>query len=167
MAGSSGPVAAAPRPVVDQGRFWAGALATALVAALIAVAGTVLLKGVFALPVVVPTGLGSWTQIGVGWYAFAAGMGGLVAAAVMFGLIRFTPRPKRFFAWMIGLATLCTVLAPFGTTAKLAAELGTAGLNLTIGIAIGTLVAGTTRGATRAARSQRGRPPGTVRPYQP
>jgi hypothetical protein len=55
----------------------------------------------------------------------------------------------RFFAWVMGLVTVVAVLAPFVTDAGLASRLCTAGLNLVLGVAIGSLVAGTARAAVR------------------
>jgi 1,4-dihydroxy-2-naphthoate octaprenyltransferase len=43
----------------------------------------------------------------------------LAATAVMHLLLIATPRPRLFFAWIIGLATVIAVAYPFGTTAPL------------------------------------------------
>lgn len=54
----------------------------------------------------------------------------------------------RFFGWVVGLSTVAAMLAPFVTDASLGARLYTAGLNLVLGIAIGSLVAGVARTST-------------------
>jgi hypothetical protein len=57
-----------------------------------------------------------------------------------------------FFGWIIALATLVAVVFPFTTSAPLAQKVATATVNLVLGFAIGTLVAGV---AARAVRGQR------------
>jgi hypothetical protein len=66
-------------------------------------------------------------------------------------LLLSTPRPMRFFTWLVTLATVVAMVAPFATSADLSARLFTAGLNLVLGVAIGSLVSGTARSATRPA----------------
>lgn len=46
--------------VVAGGRLWAGGAATAVVAALIAVVGILIARGVFGVPVLAPEGEGTW-----------------------------------------------------------------------------------------------------------
>jgi hypothetical protein len=55
----------------------------------------------------------------------------------------------RFFGWVIGLATVAAMLAPFITTEDRGSRWYTAGLNLVLGVAIGTLVAGVAKSALR------------------
>ena len=50
MSGMYNAPAASQRPVVNSGRLWSGGLATALVAALIAVVGILLARGLFDVP---------------------------------------------------------------------------------------------------------------------
>jgi hypothetical protein len=79
---------------VDAARLWTGGLATALVAALVAVVGVLIARGLFDVP----------------------------------------------------------VLAPFMTDAELATKVATAAIALVIGMAIGSLVSGAARSATRLGR---------------
>ncbi|GAA4736152.1 DUF6069 family protein [Phytohabitans rumicis] len=137
------------RPAVNAGRLWAGGLATALVAALIAVVGILLTRGLFDVPVLAPKGEGTWGDASTGWYAFGAALAGLAATGLVHVLLLFTPKPMRFFGWVLALATVVGVLAPFMSDASLASRVCTAGLNLILGIAIGTLIAGTARAALR------------------
>ena len=58
-------------------------------------------------------------------------------------LLIATPRPKTFFAWIMGLATVIAVVYPFGTTAPLSQKVATAVINLVLGAAIGSLINGT------------------------
>lgn len=48
------------KPTVNAGKLWAGGGATAAVAALIAVAGILLGRGIFDIDVLAPKGQGTW-----------------------------------------------------------------------------------------------------------
>jgi hypothetical protein len=137
-------------PGVDAGRLWAGGVAVALVAALVATAGIIIARGVFHVPVLAPKGDGTWGDADTAKYAACAALGAVLATAVMHLLILFTPRPRRFFAWIMVLVTLVAVLVPFSTDDRSAA-VATALINLALGIAIGSLTAADAAGATRAA----------------
>ncbi|GIE91218.1 DUF6069 family protein [Actinoplanes regularis] len=140
------------KPVVNAGKLWAGGGATAVVAALIAVAGILLGRGIFDIEVLAPKGDGAWGDASTGWYALGAAFGALAATGLVHVLILTTPRPMRFFGWVIGLATVVGMLGPFVTDASRGAQFYTAGLNMILGVAIGSLVAGTARTATSLAR---------------
>ncbi|GIM88690.1 DUF6069 family protein [Paractinoplanes toevensis] len=147
------------RATVNAGRLWAGGAATAAVAALIAIVGILLGRGLFDVDVLAPKGEGVWGDADTGWYALGAAIAALVATGVVHVLIRTTPRPMRFFGWVVGLATVVAMLAPFLTDGSTGARLYTATLNLLLGIAIGSLVAGTARTATSVARPRSTPPP--------
>ena len=51
-----------------------------------------------------------------------------------------TPRPRAFFGWIVGLFTIAAMIAPFASDGDLAGKVGTALINMGIGIAIGTLL---------------------------
>ncbi|MEU4421449.1 DUF6069 family protein [Actinoplanes sp. NPDC024001] len=148
MTGMNAPMDPAPRTVVNAGKLWAGGAATAAVAALIAVVGILFGRGLFDIDVLAPKGEGTWGDASTGWYAFGAGVAALLATGLVHALIVTTPRPMRFFGWVVGLSTVAAMLAPFVTDASLGARLYTAGLNLVLGIAIGSLVAGVARSST-------------------
>ncbi|MEV4346396.1 DUF6069 family protein [Actinoplanes sp. NPDC049596] len=149
-----------PRPAVNAGKLWSGGAATAVVAALIAVAGILFGRGLFDIDVLAPKGEGTWGDASTGWYAFGAALAALVATGLVHMLLLTTPRPMRFFGWVIGLATVVAMLGPFVTDASLGARIYTAGLNMVLGIAIGSLVAGVAKSAViRVA------PPPSPRPY--
>lgn len=156
-----------PPPKVDAGRLWSGGAATALVAALIAVAGIVIARGVFDIPVLAPEGDGAWGNANTWWYAAAAAFVALLATALVHGLIVSTPQPLRFFSWVMGLATVIAAVAPFVPEADLDAKIATAIINAVLGIAITTLVSSVARSAVRAARHRRGTPPGGAPPHVP
>jgi hypothetical protein len=139
------------RPTVDAAKLWSGGLATALVAALIAVVGILVGRGLFGVAILAPKGAGTWGDASTGWYAFGAALASLVATGLMHVLLLSTPRPMRFFTWLVTLATVVAMVAPFATSADLPARIYTAGLNLVLGVAIGSLVSGTARSAARPA----------------
>jgi hypothetical protein len=137
------------RPAVNAGRLWAGGLATAVIAALITIAGILLARGLFDVPILAPKGQGVWGDASTGWYALGAAVLSLVATGLVHVLLLTTPRPMRFFSWMVGLATVVGMLAPFVTDASLASRVCTSVLNLVLGAAIGSMVAGTARASLR------------------
>jgi Family of unknown function (DUF6069) len=143
-----------PAPVLNAGRLWAGGLATAVVAGLIAIVGILVGRGLFGVAVLAPKGAGTWGDARTGWYALGAGVLSLVATGVMHLLILYTPRPMRFFGWIMVLATVLGMVAPFVTADSLGSRVYTAGLNMVLGVAIGSLVAGTARSAMRPAAAR-------------
>jgi hypothetical protein len=145
------PAPATGRPDVDASRLSAGGAATAVVAALITLAGILVGRGIFGVEVLAPKGAGVWGDADTGWYALGAAAASIVATALIYLLILFTPRPMRFFGWVMSLATLVAMTAPFITDQDLGSRLFTAVLNLILGVAIGTLVAGSARTAMRSA----------------
>jgi hypothetical protein len=138
------------RTTLDEARLWSGGIATAAVTGLIAAAGVLILYGLFGVTVIVPGRDRHWHDAAVLGYAGAAALASLGATGLMDLLVRFTPRPMRFFSWIVGLATTVTVAAPFASGARFADMLCTALLNLVLGVATGTLVVGTARSAARA-----------------
>jgi hypothetical protein len=151
MTGTYRPAPAPRQPVLNAGKLWAGGLATALVAALIAIGGILVGRGLFDVDVLAPKGAGVWGGARTGWYAFGAGVASLIATAIVHLLILFAPRPMLFFGWLISMATLVGMAAPFFSDQDQASRIYTATLNLILGIAIGSLVAGSAHAAIRAA----------------
>jgi hypothetical protein len=140
---------AAVSGAVYAARLWAGGGAVALVAALIAVVGLLLCRGVLDIPVLAPEGEGAWGDADTASYALVAALVALAATGLMHLLLLFTPRPHSFFGWVMSLTTLAAVLGPFTVTADRGAQVATAAINLLLGIAIGTLVSGSARSACR------------------
>jgi hypothetical protein len=147
-----------PARYVDPGPLWAGGVATAVVAALIALAGILITRWLFTIPILAPKAEGAWGNVNTTTYVLAAAGAALVATALMHLLLLTTPRPQLFFGWIIALATLVAVVFPFSTTAPTAQKVATAVVNLVLGLAIGTLISGV---ASRAIRRRR------VTGYQP
>ena len=137
---------------VDARKLWAGGVATAIVAGLIAVAGILIARGLFDVPILAPKGEGVWGDADTAKYALWCALGALVATGLLHLLLVTTPRPLRFFKWIIALATLVAAVAPFGTSGSTESKIATAVINLVIGIAIGALLSGVARTAQREPR---------------
>ena len=132
----------APRPEVtlDAARLWGGGFATACVAGLVAVAGVLISQGVLDVRLVRPALLLEITDSFVADYALTAFLLSLVATAVAHGLVLTTPKPRTFFAWIVGLATVCGAAAPFATGSAVSSQLATACINAALGICTGSLI---------------------------
>lgn len=140
---------------VAAGRLWAGGLATAVIAGLIAVAGILLARGVFDVPVLAPEGEGTWGDADTWTYALYCGLAALVATGLLQLLLMSTPRPFQFFGWIISLATAVAALAPFATNGSTSSKVATGLINLVVGVAIGALLPGVARAAMRARAAGR------------
>ena len=126
--------------VVAVGRLWGGGVATGFVAALIAAVGVLICDNVLGLKLVHPEPL---LPIGDSFalsYAATAFMLALVATGLAQLLAVTTPRPRSFFHWIVGLATLAAVALPFALSGSPSSKIGTAAINLAIGVAIGSLL---------------------------
>lgn len=134
---------------VDARALWSGGVATAVVAALIALVGILVCRWLFNVPILSPRKDGAWGDASTVGYVFASAACALVATALMYLLLISTPRPRVFFSWIIGLATVVAVVFPFSTTAAPDQKVATALVNLVLGIAIGTLVNGVSMRARR------------------
>jgi hypothetical protein len=149
-------------------------VATALVAALVAVVGILVCRGTLDIPVLAPESDGAWSDADTVSYVTGAALAALLATAAMHLLVLSTPRPARFFAWVASLAPLAAVLALFAVTADRDSQFATALINLPLGAAIGSLVSGSARSAMRrvpaagdVAAGPGGSPPPRVPPpYQ-
>jgi hypothetical protein len=138
-----------PRRRLDARPLWSGGVATAVVAALIALVGILVCRWLFNVPILSPRGEGAWGNASTVGYVFAAAACALVATALMYLLLISTPYPRVFFGWIIGLATVVAVVFPFSTTAPTSQKIATGFINLVLGVAIGTLIAEVSRRASR------------------
>jgi hypothetical protein len=124
--------------VVDQGRFWVGAVLTSGVAALAGVIGLVIAQDLLKVPV-------SLASIGlsgasVATYGLLAALIALLAALAYDGMLAFAPRPAVYYGWLTGLLVALTVLLPFAAPVAIGSQLALALINLVVGIAIMVLV---------------------------
>ena len=158
------PYGSPARPAVDARTLWFGGVAAALVAALVAVVGIVVARGLFGIPVLAPKGQGAFGDASTWQYALGAALGALLATALLHVFLLFTPRPFAFFGWIVTLVTAVAVLIPFSTTAEIAAKVATAVINLLIGIAVGTLVSSVGARSLSRRPGQFGAPTGYPEP---
>ena len=137
--------------------MWAGGVATAVVAALIALVGVLVMQNLLDItmvrPPLIPIG-GSF----VVRYAVTAAVLALLATALAHLLLVTTPRPRAFFSWIVGLATAVGVVLPFALEGTTAGRLATAGVNLVIGLAVLSLL-GTIMTRTSRIGQRSGYPP--------
>ena len=124
----------------DAAQFWAGAVATAVVAALIALAGILICRWTLNIPILAPEGEGAWGNAHTGEYALLAALIAVVAAGLLYLLVLGTPQPRLFFNWIMGLVTAVAVFYPFSTSAPLNQKGATAIVNLVLGLAIISLL---------------------------
>jgi len=129
---------------VDVRKLWAGGAATAIVAALVAMV-TVLVESVIldVTPVAPGWLLGDGSNATLTTrFAVTAAVAALLATGLMQLLLATTPRPTRFFGWIVALATVAAAVVPFGLTGDVAEQLAAAVAALLIGIVIGALISG-------------------------
>jgi hypothetical protein len=137
----------------DAAQFWAGAAATAVVAALIALVGILVSRWALSIPILAPTGDGAWGNAHTGEYVLLAALVALIAAGVLYLLELGAPAPRVFFGWIMGLATLAAVVYPFSTSAPLEQKAATAIVNLILGVAIASLLSAVSSRAIRITRT--------------
>jgi drug/metabolite transporter (DMT)-like permease len=125
---------------VDTRSLWTGGLATALVAALVAVVGVLVARGLLGIPVLAPKRNGAFGDVTTIQLALLAAASALVATVLLHVLLLAVPRPLIFFGWIVALATAAMSLLPFAGTAALEAKLATSIIYLLIGLAIGSLL---------------------------
>jgi hypothetical protein len=159
------------RPVMklNAGRLWAGGVMTAVVVALLMIVGVSIARGIFAVPVPVPSSGGGLSSFA---YVLLGVLSALVATALVHLLIMAAPRPLMFFGWIVFLCTVIAVIAPFQNSvfgsfnhiAMLNSKVATAVINLCVGIAIGSLVVGVAHSSIMIRRRANGSIPPQSQP---
>lgn len=130
-----------PRLTLEAGRFWAGAAATAIVAALVGLIGVIVFERVFEMTLVPPPDVFS-TGSHQSAFALDGAVLAILAAGVLHLLIVAAPRPRSFFGWIMALVIVVIAVLPFAwTTDTLAAALSGV-VNLLIGVAVWSLLSG-------------------------
>jgi len=140
------------RPSVDAGRLWAGGFGTAVVAALVALVGILLVRGVLDVNILSPSDAGAYGDTTTTTYAFGAFAVAILATGVVHLLLLLMPRPMSFFNWIMLLVIAVGVLIPFTVVAEIESQVATAAINLVIGICIMSLLNSVAGIATRAPR---------------
>ncbi|MBO3087833.1 hypothetical protein [Cellulomonas dongxiuzhuiae] len=128
------------RLTVETGRFWAGAAATAFVAALVGVVGVIVLERILRIELVLRDPFGTGSAMGA--YILGGVLVAVAAAALLQLLVLTTPRPRAFFGWILGLATVVATLLPLTWTDEAGSAIATGIVNLLIGIAVWSLLTG-------------------------
>jgi Family of unknown function (DUF6069) len=141
------------RAVLEAGRLWTGGVATAIVAALVAILGVLLVRGVLKVALLAPDEAGTLGDGSTVVLALLAALGALAATGLMHVLLLTTPRPWQFFNAIVALVTLIAAVLPFLTTAERASKLATAVIVIFIGGTIGALINGVARSAVRTSRA--------------
>ena len=134
-------------PALDATRLWTGGLATAAVAALVGLVGSLVIRVLFEH---VPVGAASahvFTGETAGLLCLFAAVAALAATGVAHLLTVSTPDPLSYLGWIIGLSTAAAVVVPLLGAIPLIAASALAVVNLVIGLAIGSLVVGATAAA--------------------
>jgi hypothetical protein len=80
-----------PRLLGDAGRLWWGGLVTAVVAAVVAVVGVLIARGLFDVPVLAPTGEGALGNASTARLALLAAVAAVAATGLMHLLLVSTP----------------------------------------------------------------------------
>jgi Family of unknown function (DUF6069) len=130
-------------------RLWSGGLAAAVVAALAALVGVLIVRVVFQVALLAPRAAGAFGDPDTVRLGVVAAAAALAATGLVHLLLLSTPRPLAYFGWIVGLVTAATVVLPFLSGGTLAVMLADAVIHLVIGLAIGSLVSGA---ATAAAQ---------------
>lgn len=128
------------RVTVDARRLWSGGLATACVAALVAVVGVLIARDVLGFGLSDPALVLSVGDSFTVDYALTAFLLALVATGLAHALSVSTPRPQAFFGWIVGLATVAAAVVPFAREGSLGGQISVCVINLVIGMSIGSLL---------------------------
>lgn len=140
---------------VNAERLWAGGMATAVVAALIALVGVLVVRAILRIAVYAPSEAGAFGDGRTAVLCTVAAAAALAATGLVHLLLVATPRPLSYFSWIVGLATAAATVLPILSVAPLAVALAQSVIHLVIGLAIGSLVAGA---AAHAGRTSTPRP---------
>jgi hypothetical protein len=116
-------------------------VATACVAALIAVVGVVVCN-VLDIRLVRPALLVDVLHGFAGDYALTVFVLTLVATAIAHLVALTTPRPRMFFTWIVLLATVVAVVTPFAVGDDVTSQTATACINLVVGLCVVSLLGG-------------------------
>ncbi len=136
---------------VNPNRLWAAGLATAVVAALVALVGVLVVRALLRIDPDAPRDAGAFGNSATVMLCLGAAVAALAATGVVHLLLLSTPRPLAYFSWIVGLVTAAAVVLPFTYAEGLAVALAQAVIHLVIGSAIGSLVTGAASSALRSA----------------
>lgn len=141
------------RPAVEARKLWAGGVATAVIAALIALVGLLITRVLLQIPYLAPIeqGVVGSTEDVVRLCAVAA-LAALVATGLAHLLLIAVPSPMAYFGWIVGLLTAVAAVWPLAfSTELLTVRIATGVIHLVIGMSILSLV--TTTASSASARA--------------
>ena len=130
---------ASKRVVIDAPRLWGGGLATAVVAALVAVVGVLVCRDLLHVKLVEPPLLRITSSFAAN-YAITAFVLALAATGLAHLLSVVTPRPRVFFGWIVALFTVATMVLPFALEGSMEGKICAAVINMVIGLCIASLL---------------------------
>lgn len=120
----------------DARRLWAAGGATAIVAALAALVGILIARGIAHVAILAPQGDGAWGDASTTVYVILSAVAALVATALLHFLLVTTPHGTQFFGWIMGLLIVVSMVIPLSLGADIDSRVATALLNLLIGLAV-------------------------------
>ena len=138
---------------VNAGRLWAAGCATAVVCALIALVGVLVVRAILEVALYAPKEASAFGDKDTAALCVVAAAAALVATGLVHLLLLSTPRPLTYFGWIVGLGTLAAVVVPFLSEDQLSVAAAMAVIHLIIGLAIGTLISGAAASASRTPAS--------------
>jgi hypothetical protein len=136
-------------PTVDAGRLWAAGVATAIVAALVAVVGTLVVRAFLRIAFNGPASSGVLGDERTILLCTLSAVAALAATGLAHLLLLSTPRPMTYLSWITGLVTVVVALVPLLGSAPLGERVANAVIHLIIGLVITSLVAGAGRSARK------------------
>jgi hypothetical protein len=132
-------------------------VATAVVAALIALVGVLIVRAVLRIAVYAPADAGAFGDSSTVTLCLVCAAAALAATGLVHLLIVATPRPLTYFSWIVGLVTAAATVLPFTYAESLPVAFAQAIINLVVGAAIGSLLSGAAANATQPMHVPQGR----------
>jgi hypothetical protein len=134
-------------------RLWAGGVATAVVAAGIAIVGVLILSNVFDLGIQTAQRSGALVDNALTIIPVCAVIAALAGTALLHLLLLTTPRPATFFSAIVLLVLAVLLLQVFLAAGGVVDHIATAILYAAIGLAIISMLSGVSRTAVRPVTS--------------
>jgi len=147
MLNSPAPSRPAGHRLLDFAGLFAGTMATALVAGLVALVGIIAARAVLHVEIIGPRGGRAFDAAAPDQLTFLAAFGSFSAATLVQALVYVTPRPLLFFGLISWLITAAVSLWPLTTEAGAVSKVASTMVYLGIGTAISTLTATVARHA--------------------
>ena len=138
-------------PAVNAARLWSGGVATAVVAALLALVGVLIVRVLLQIPYLSPIKSGALGDDNTIYLCVLAALAALAATGLAHLLLVSTPSPMAYFGWIAGLCTAIAAVAPLLSTEPLTVRIATGVIHLVIGCSIISLVTTTASSASTRA----------------